>query len=102
MTEEPLLILYATSWCGDCALARRFLKSRGLRYREIDVDEDPEAEARVLEHNSGSRHLPVFEFRGARVTVSPFDRALLARWLLERGAATEREVSDVIPSDPGP
>ena len=96
------LVLYATSWCGDCALARRFLKSRGIAWREVDVDEDPAADARVMAHNRGTRHLPVLEFAGQRVTASPFDRANVAAWLLRVGAAQPGQVSDVTRTDPDP
>ena len=68
---------------------------------ELDVDEDPAAEARVLGFGRGSRYLPVFEFEGRHVTVSPFDRARLSRWLLEVGAATGTQLSDAAPSRPG-
>ncbi|MET0292635.1 MAG: glutaredoxin 3 [Steroidobacteraceae bacterium] len=30
--------MYATGWCPYCARARHLLESKGVRYREIDVD----------------------------------------------------------------
>ncbi len=100
MTNLLTLRMYATCWCGDCALARRFLKSRAIAWVEVDVDEDAGADAQVLEHNNGTRHLPVFEWNGEWKTVSPFDRGELGRWLLQRGAVEERQVSDLQePSD---
>ena len=88
------LILYATSWCGDCSQARKFLKARGIAWREVDVDEDPEADALILRHNSGARLLPVFRMGRRLHTVCPFDRHRLAAWLLEVGAASEAQLKD--------
>ena len=101
MAREPGLILYGTCWCADCAQARRFLKARGVKWRDVDVDEDPAAERRVLGFQRGARLVPVFEYEGRHVTVSPFDRGKLSRWLLEVGAATAAQVSDAAPSGPG-
>ena len=93
--------MYGACWCADCAQARRFLKARGIGWREVDVDEDPAAERRVLALCHGSRPLPVFECAGRHLAVAPFDRSKLSRWLLKVGAATARQLSDAAPSDPG-
>jgi mycoredoxin len=88
--KEPVaeLRMYATVWCLDCARARRLLKARGVAWKELDVDQDPAAEARVLKRNAGSRVLPVFEYRGHWTTVAPFDREKLLKWLGEAGLVT--------------
>lgn len=101
MSQEPedTLLLYATCWCGECALARRFLKSRGVAWSELDVDEDVEADGVALRHNRGARLLPVFEWRGERLTVCPFDRRRLAAWLLRTGAAQAGQVQDLVAED---
>ena len=85
--KEPAteLRMYATPWCLDCARARRLLKARGVGWKELDVDEDTAAEARVLKRNAGARVLPVFEYRGRWATVAPFDREKLLKWLGETG-----------------
>lgn len=35
--------MYSTSWCGHCKNARRFFASKGITYRDIDVESSPEA-----------------------------------------------------------
>ncbi len=96
------LVMYATSWCADCAAARRFLKARGVEWREVDVDEDEAADARVLEFNGGARLLPVFEWGARRLTTAPFDRDRLARWLAEAGVPGAGGISGAGPSAPAP
>jgi glutaredoxin len=49
--------LYATSWCGECRAARRFLDSHGIEYTEIDIDRDAAASAEVISH-VGKRAIP--------------------------------------------
>ena len=33
------VIIYSTSWCGPCKLAKRLLDERGITYNEIDIEE---------------------------------------------------------------
>jgi len=73
--------MYSTSWCGDCRRAKKFLNERGVKYREINVDEDPEAEELILKVNDGRRKVPTFEVNGRYFACSPFDPYLLSREL---------------------
>ena len=38
------VILYATSWCPNCAQTRKFLKSANVAYFEYDVDNSSEGQ----------------------------------------------------------
>ena len=49
--------MYATSWCGDCRAARKFLDSHGIEYTEIDIDRDSAASAELV-HRVGKRAVP--------------------------------------------
>jgi len=35
---QPIVVLYATSWCGYCGLARKFFAENDINYREVDVE----------------------------------------------------------------
>ncbi len=94
--------MYATSWCGDCALARRFLKARGIACREVDVDEDEPADRLLIEWHGGVRAIPTFEYGAERLALSPFDRVKLGQWLREVGVAEDGTISDAAPSGPPP
>ncbi|MGA2482179.1 MAG: glutaredoxin family protein [Candidatus Acidiferrales bacterium] len=72
MTGTPI-ILYTTAWCGDCHQAKAFLKQRSIAFREIDIDEDPDAEELVTRVNSGRRKVPTIEVGGRYFACSPFD-----------------------------
>ena len=49
--------LYATSWCRDCRAAKEFLAEHGIAYTVIDVDANPSASSKVIEH-VGKRAVP--------------------------------------------
>ncbi len=35
------IVMYSTSWCGYCKLARAYFKRKGLAYEDIDVEASP-------------------------------------------------------------
>jgi glutaredoxin len=49
--------VYTAAWCRDCAAAKKFLDSHGIRYTEINVDTDPAASDEVMRH-VGKRAIP--------------------------------------------
>jgi mycoredoxin len=75
------ITLYSTSWCGDCRRTKQFLRERGLAFREVNVDEDPDAEDLVMRVNDGRRKVPTIEVDGRFFACSPFDPHLLAEAL---------------------
>ena len=67
------IIIYCTNWCGDCRRAKRFLNERGVTYREVNIDEDVEAEDLVLRVNDGLRKVPTIQVDDRYFACSPFD-----------------------------
>lgn len=41
--EEPV-VLYGTSWCGNCKMTRAFLREEGIPFFEYDVEKSPEGQ----------------------------------------------------------
>ena len=70
--------IYGTPWCGDCRRAKKFLQERGVAFREVNIDEAPDAEKLVLEVNKGLRKVPTLEVEGRYFSCSPFDPYKLA------------------------
>ncbi|HSB65539.1 MAG TPA: glutaredoxin domain-containing protein [Anaerolineales bacterium] len=69
--EKPKIIIYGTSWCGDCRRARRFLDFHKIPYEWIDIDKNPDAEKFVLETNRGMRSVPTMLFEDGSIMVEP-------------------------------
>lgn len=75
------ITLYTARWCGDCRRTKQFLRERGVDYREVNIDESPEAEELVLRVNDGRRKVPTIEVDGRYFACTPFDPYLLAEEL---------------------
>ncbi len=80
-TEMAELTIYGTKWCGDCRRAKQFLRERGVAFREVNIDETPDAEQLVLRVNDGRRRVPTLELDGRFFACSPFDPYQLAEEL---------------------
>ena len=72
------ITLYCTSWCADCRHAKRFLKDRGVKFVEVNIDEDPDAEDLVYQVNEGRRKVPTIKVGERFFACSPFDPYLLS------------------------
>jgi mycoredoxin len=70
------VILYGTSWCGDCRRSRRVFSQVGTPYEDIDIDADQQAEIFVKELNRGNRAVPTIIFPDGVVMVEPGDSEL--------------------------
>jgi len=47
------ITMYTTAWCGFCTRAKAFLDAKGLAYREVRVDDDPDFRARLYDLTGG-------------------------------------------------
>ena len=74
---EPVT-MYTTTWCPDCYRAKSFLKQRGVAYREVNIENDPSAEAIVIRANQGKRKVPTLKVGDRYFACSPFNAVQLA------------------------
>jgi glutaredoxin len=75
------ITIYGTDWCGDCRRAKKFLRERGVGFREVNIDETPQAEELVLRVNNGRRKVPTIEVEGRYFACSPYEPCRLAEEL---------------------
>lgn len=75
------VVVYTSTHCGDCRRAKLFLQERGVAFREVNVDEDPDAEDLVLRVNDGRRRVPTIQVDGRYFACSPFNPYQLAEEL---------------------
>ena len=54
--SEPV-VMYATSWCPYCARARALLSSKGVAFKEIDIEAQP-GEREAMIRRSGRSTVP--------------------------------------------
>ena len=39
MPDNTKIVIYTTSWCGPCKMAKKLLTEKGFSYKEIDIEE---------------------------------------------------------------
>ena len=78
--SEQKIKMYATTWCGDCRMARRWFEAHNIPYEWINIEEDEEAAAYVLRVNHGYRSVPTIVFPDGSVLVEPSPRELAAKF----------------------
>lgn len=89
MSEEASVIIYSTSDCPYCTMAKGYLESKGIRFTNYDVSRD-RAKADEMFQKSGGGSVPVLDINH-RIIVG-FDRQLIDD-ALKRKAPPKREDS---------
>jgi len=78
MSADQEVIMYTTEWCGQCRSVKAYLDSNAIAYREVDIDEDPEAAKKVTSLTGGYRSVPTLLLPDGTVLVEPGRRQLAA------------------------
>jgi mycoredoxin len=79
-TTGEKIVVYATTWCGDCRMAKRWFDSHGIPYEYINIEQDENAVEVVLRINGGMRSVPTIIFPDGSVLVEPSPRELAAKF----------------------
>jgi glutaredoxin len=56
--QRPQVILFSTAWCPSCKSARRFFQAKGVRFVELDVEKDRQAQQQYLQIQQAYRLKP--------------------------------------------
>ncbi len=80
MGSEKQIKMYATTWCGDCRMAKRWFDAHGISYEYINIEEDDDAADYVVQVNRGKRSVPTIVFPDGSVLVEPSPRELAAKF----------------------
>jgi mycoredoxin len=70
MTNAALTV-YTTSWCGYCHRLMTVLKSNGIAYDAVDIEQDPAAAEFVSSVNNGNRTVPTVKFADGSTLTNP-------------------------------
>jgi len=55
--DSKSVVMYATSWCGYCAKARRYFKSNNISFTEYDIENNTNAKRRY--DSFGGKGVPI-------------------------------------------
>lgn len=63
--------IYGTSWCPDCARAKRVFAGLKISYEWINIEQDKDAAVFVERINGGFKSVPTIVFPDQSVLVEP-------------------------------
>lgn len=75
------ITIYSTGWCPDCRRVKKFLQERGVKFREVNIEEDEVGEQIVILANNGKRKVPTLKVGERYFACSPFSAHRLAHEL---------------------
>lgn len=70
MTTSETVTMFSTTWCGYCRRLKRQMEQAGIAYREVDLDDDPSHDDRIIAKTGGFRTVPTLEI-GEELLVNP-------------------------------
>lgn len=71
MSNSANVKVYSTTWCGFCHQAKKYFDSVGVKYTDVNVEEDPKA-AEEMVKKTNQMGVPVIEI--GETTIVGFDR----------------------------
>ncbi len=55
---QPKVIIFTTPTCSYCTTAKRYLREKNIRFKEVDISKDQKA-AQDMQRRAGSTGVPV-------------------------------------------
>jgi mycoredoxin len=65
------LTMFTTTWCGYCFRLKTALKSAGISFTEVDIEQDPGAADFVRSVNGGNQTVPTVKFADGSALTNP-------------------------------
>ena len=66
-----MITMYSTTWCGYCKRLKSALDREGVLFKEVNIEEDPEAAAFVMGVNGGNMTVPTVLFEDGSAITNP-------------------------------
>ena len=76
---QDKIVMYTTSWCGDCRRSKKVFATLNVPYTEIDIEQHEEAAETVRRLNNGSQSVPTILFPDGTTLVEPSNATLEAK-----------------------
>lgn len=69
--DAGTITMYTTTWCGYCRRLKKQLDGEGITFREVNIEEDPQAASFVEEANGGNQTVPTILFPDGSAATNP-------------------------------
>ncbi|GAB3650290.1 thioredoxin domain-containing protein [Glycomyces tarimensis] len=66
-----MITMYSTTWCGYCRRLKIGFENEGILYKEVDIEQDPEAAEWVMGVNGGNQTVPTLRFEDGSALTNP-------------------------------
>jgi mycoredoxin len=66
-----MITMYSTTWCGYCKRLKSAFDREGVLFKEVNIEEDPEAAAFVMGVNGGNMTVPTVLFEDGSALTNP-------------------------------
>ena len=76
---DPEITVIGAGWCPHCKRVKKFLTSHRVPYRNVDLDQLPQAVDRLRELQNGGQIIPTVIYADGTHDVNPSDEVLAER-----------------------
>ena len=77
--KPSTIVMYSTTWCGDCKRAKKFFDKQKVAYIDVDIEKDEKGLAFMREINDGARVVPTILFPDGEKLIEPSTAELRAK-----------------------
>jgi mycoredoxin len=77
--EPGTVTMYSTTWCGYCRRLKTLLDREGIRYTEVDIEQDEESADYVMSVNGGNQTVPTVVFPDGSAATNPTLQDVVSR-----------------------
>jgi mycoredoxin len=66
-----MITMYSTTWCGYCKRLKMALDREGVLFKEVNIEDDPQAAEWVMGVNGGNQTVPTVRFEDGSALTNP-------------------------------
>ena len=76
MKDLGNIVVYGAPWCGDCIRSESLLNRLDIKYKKVDIDQEPEVQDYIRKLQNGLRKIHLIVFEDHSFLVEPSDEEL--------------------------
>lgn len=69
--QAGTVTMFSTTWCGYCRVLKKALDREGIAFREVNIEQAPDAADFVMAVNGGNQTVPTVLFPDGSAATNP-------------------------------